>query len=323
MRRDEAAARVFRPANASALVLSKPVAVTASQVEEIATWCQMTPDLTEDRQQARRRFFDDDDPRPPRYWPGAGDQHSRLRRFLGWFMFDYQLPGDDRPAARAARALYRGAAQDAPLGAVVGTRFVLAIVTSVLPGRSVLLELEDERFEIRDRHWSRSLTAHSAVSAHLVPTGRRGQWLPGPGWLEWPIRIGPHMREDLRKFQLDPLGVERLLQSRAGPEEEHRAAPPQDATLAEAVARMTSAARAAGLTRLVMSAPEWEAVVVRHIGGPDVTAFTQEIVELVGNANSIEDLDRWLQLAMNIWNTTPQPDRGGHSPYELSRRRTT
>jgi len=88
------------------------VAVTASQVEEIATWCQMTPDLTAERQQARRRFFDDDDPRSPRYWPGAGDHHSRPRRFLGWFMFDHERPGDDRPAARAARALYRGAAQD-------------------------------------------------------------------------------------------------------------------------------------------------------------------------------------------------------------------
>jgi len=295
------------------------VAVTASQVEQIATWCEMTPDLAEEREQARRQFFGEDDPRPVRYWPGAGDHRSRLRRFLGWFMFDHELPEGDRPAARAARALYRGAAQEEALGAVAGGRFVLAIVSSVLPGRSVCLELEDERFEVRDRQWSRSLTAQSAVLAHLVPTGRRGQWLPGPGWLEWPIQIGPHMRQSLRKFQLDPLGVEQLLQSRAGPELDRRPTPPQDATLEQAVARMSSAARAAGLTRLVMSAPEWEALVVRHMGGPDVTAFAREIAERVGNADSVEDLNRWLQLAMNIWNTAPQPDRGGKSAYELSR----
>lgn len=298
-----------------------PMAVTASQVEEIATWCQLTPDLKEERQQAWPRFFDEDDPRPPRYRAGAGDHDSRLRRFLGWFMFDHELPEGDRPAARAVRALFRSAAQEEALRAVDGTRFVLAIVTSVLPGRSVLLELEDERFEVRDRHWSRSLTAELAILAHLVPTGRRGQWLPGPGWLEWPIRIGPHMRKELRKFQMDPLSVERLLQSPAGAEDERRPVPPQDATLEEAVARMTNAARAAGLPRLVMSAPEWEALVVKRMGDSDLTAFTRDIMDRV-NADSVEDLDRWLQLAMNIWNTTPQPDRGGKSAYELSRRGT-
>lgn len=292
-------------------------------MEQIATWCQTSPDLTEEREQARRQFFGEDDPRPARYWPGAGEHHSRLRRFLGWFMFEHELPEGDHPAARAARALYRGAGQEEALGAVTGTRFVLAIVSSVLPGRSVLLELEDERFEIRDRQWSRSLTPQSAVLGHLVPTGRRRQWLPGPGWLEWPIQIGPHMRQSLRKFQLDPLGVERLLQSRAAPEDERRPRPPRDATLEGAVARMTTAARAARLTRLVMSVPEWEALVVRYMGSPDVTAFTQEIVERVGNADSVEELDRWLQLAMNIWNTTPQPDRGGKSAYELARGRAT
>lgn len=296
------------------------MAVSASQVEEIATWCQMTPGLTAERQQAWRWFFDEDDPRPPRYWPGAGDHTSRLRRFLGWFMFDHELPEGDRPAARAVRALYRGAAQDEALVAVAGARFVLAIVASVLPGRSVLLEIEDERFEVRDRRWSRSFTAGSSVSAHVVPTGRRGQWLPGPGWLEWPIQFGPHMREDLRTFQMDPRAVERLLQSRTGAEDEHHPVPPQDQTLEDAVARMTAAARAAKLTRLVMSAPEWEALVISHMGDADVTAFTQEIVERVGSAESVEDLDRWLQLAMNIWNTTPQPDRGGKSAYELLRR---
>jgi hypothetical protein len=47
---------------------------------------------------------------------------------------------------------------------------------------------------------------------------------------------------------------------------------------------------------------------------------TRRSTSRVGTATSVEDLDRWLQLAMNIWNTTPQPDRGGASAYELSRR---
>jgi hypothetical protein len=297
------------------------MAVTASQVEEIATWCQVSPDLERERQHAWRRFFDEDDPRPARYWPGAADYTSRVRRFLGWFMFDHDLPEGDRPAARAARALYRGAVQAEALRAVDGTRFVLAVVASVLPGRSVLLEVEAERFEIRDRRWSRSLTPHASVSAHLMPTERRGQWLVGPGWLEWPIRIGPHMRDDLRSFQVDPLAVERLLQSRAGTADEQRPLP-QDATLEEAVARLTTAAQAAGVTRLVMSASQWQALVTRHLAAADVNAFSQEIMHRAGNAGSLDDLNQWLQLAMNIWNTTPQPDRGGKSAYELARRDT-
>ena len=30
-------------------------------------------------------------------------------------------------------------------------------------------------------------------------------------------------------------------------------------------------------------------------------------------------VDKWLGLAMNIWNNTPQPDRGSKSPFEISR----
>jgi hypothetical protein len=295
------------------------MAMTATQLEEIAAWCELTVDLTEERRHAQRQFFDEDDPRPVQYWPGAGDERSRLRRFLGWFMFDHELSGGEPAAARAARALYRGPAQEEVLRAVSGTRFVLAIVASVLPGRGVLLELEDERFEIRDRMWSRSFTPQAAVVAHLVPTGRPGQWLAAPGWGEWPIRFGPHMREELRKFQTDPLDVERLLQSRELPENEGLPLPPQDTTFAQAVARMTAAARAAGLTRLVMSAARWEVLVAKHMRGPDFNSFTEKVMERVGDVKSVEDLDRWLQMALNIWNNAPQPDRGGKSANELLR----
>jgi hypothetical protein len=33
----------------------------------------------------------------------------------------------------------------------------------------------------------------------------------------------------------------------------------------------------------------------------------------------VEDVNKWMSLAINIWNTTPQPDRGGQSAAELSR----
>jgi len=295
------------------------MAITDTRLDEIAAWCEFTEDLSEERRHAQRRFFDEDDPRPVRYWPGAGDDRSRQRRFLGWFMFDHQLPGGERAATRAARALYQGTAQEQALRAISGTRFVLAIVASVLPGRSVLLELEDDRFEIRNRIWSRSFTPLTAVVAHLVPTGRPGEWLAGPGWGEWPLRFGSHMRQSLRSFQPDPLEVERLLQSREPAEDEGRPASPQDTSFAEAVARMTAAARAAELTGLVISASKWEALVVKYMKGPDLTSFSEEIVRRVGDADSVEDIDRWLQLAMNIWNNTSQPDRGGKSPNELLR----
>src|SRR5216684_431305 len=131
------------------VLVSAAMAITDTRLDEIAAWCEFTEDLSEERRHAQRRFFDEDDPRPVRYWPGAGDDRSRQRRFLGWFMFDHELPGGERAAARAARALYRGTAQEQALRAMSGTRFVLAIVASVVPGRSVLLELEHDHFEIR------------------------------------------------------------------------------------------------------------------------------------------------------------------------------
>ena len=46
--------------------------------------------------------------------------------------------------------------------------------------------------------------------------------------------------------------------------------------------------------------------------------FGREIVGRVGEVQSVEEINRWLGLAMNIWNNTPQPDRGGKSPFEIS-----
>ncbi len=105
---------------------------------------------------------------------------------------------------------------------------------------------------------------------------------------------------------------------REEPEDQRRQLPPQDQTLEDAVARMTAAAEQAGLPQLVMSVPEWEAWVVSHLNNPDFNAFTQEFLERLGPLDDIEDLNRWLGLVMNAWNTTPQPDRGGKSAVQMA-----
>jgi hypothetical protein len=172
------------------------MAFTSSQLEEITTWCEKSPELAEIRQEARHTYFAEDDPRPVTYWPGAGDRVSRDRRFLGWFLFTFRLADGTQPAEAAVNRLYVGSMRMEALQAVQHTRYVLAIVTSLLPGRSVFLDLENERFEVRSAPWSRTLTRGNSVVAHLIPTRSQRVWIPGPGWLEWPIQIGPGMRRN-------------------------------------------------------------------------------------------------------------------------------
>jgi hypothetical protein len=270
------------------------------------------------RAQARREFFGEVDPRPVAYWPGAGDPTSRERRFVGWFMFDFQLPDGRSPAQLAATRLLRADELAEALDALRRARFVLAIVVSSDLRRSTFLELEDERFEVRSSTWAQVMTRGRAVVSHLVPV-RQHFWLPAPGWLEWPIVIGPNMRSELKKFQPDAIQVERLFQQRtADGSSTPRPPDPQDATLPEAVARMTLAANAAGRTELVMGVETWRDLVVHHMSGSDPNAFFQDIIGRLGSLSDIEELNRWLGLANNIWNATPQPDRRGRTPYELA-----
>jgi hypothetical protein len=39
----------------------------------------------------------------------------------------------------------------------------------------------------------------------------------------------------------------------------------------------------------------------------------------VSKVNSVNGINKWLGLAINIWNNTPQSYRGGKSPFEISR----
>jgi hypothetical protein len=82
---------------------------------------------------------------------------------------------------------------------------------------------------------------------------------------------------------------------------------------------MTEAARPEGKDKLVKPVEEWKKLVLSRMRANDNMSFSKDIMKWVGNVASLDELNRWLALAMNIWNATPQPDRGGKTAYELSR----
>lgn len=285
-------------------------------IEEITAWCAMSPELAEERQRSERQFFAEDDRRPIKYWPGAEGRVSIDRRFLGYFIFGHQLPTNETPAEVAAKHLYHGEVETEALTAIRSTRFVFAVVSGVI-GRSVYLEIEDESLEVRSAAWSRLLQPDQAIVSHVVPV-RHGYWIPGPGWVVWPTRIGPDMRSSLKEFQMDPLTVERFLEGRsAEPGSKPRPALQRDKTLKQAVDRMTKAALRAGREGLVLSTWEWDALVFTHFQDVSTGEFAKDVIARVGETDDIDELQGWLDLAMNIWNNTPQPDRGGKSANDL------
>jgi len=240
------------------------MAFTQGMLEAVVTWCRDSLELASARQEARSCFFGDDDERPVEYWPGAGEFTSRERRFLGYFLFNWELPSGERPAEVAVKRLYQGDIRAEALSAVRGVRFVFAFTAGII-GRSVYLELEKERFEVRSAQWAANLHRDMVVVAHLVPV-RHGYWLLGPGWVNLPFTLGPGIRANLAAMQMDPIGLERMLQQRArAPGEPPPPEPPRDEDLDAAVARMTAWARQHGHDALIMTAADWEALVLKHI----------------------------------------------------------
>lgn len=296
------------------------MALNVSMVEQLAQWCLRSDTLADIRTTARRDFFGYDEPGKAHYMEGAGDVTSRERRFLGWFAFSFRLPDGRCPAELAATAILSGNELVSAIDSFKGSRYVLAMVAMVNPGRGLVLRLEDEEFNVDNRQLSRLLQRDDALYTHLIPAGRHG-WLVGPGWLKWPIRIMPGMQSVLKQFQFSPLELERFLQQRKGSAEEARPKVklPRDSSFKSAVARMTKEAKAEGRQNLIMTMTQWEKVVLSHMKSSQITDFSKEIVNRVGEVDNVEDLNRWLGLAMNIWNNTPQPDRGGKSPLEISR----
>jgi hypothetical protein len=184
-------------------------------------------------------------------------------------------------------------------------------------GRNVYLELEDESFEVRNAFLASVLARSQAIVAHILPARHR-HWLVAPGWVVWPFSFGPGIRSHLKQYQLDPIMAERFLQRRSeGEENRPKREMPQDKTLEEAVSRMTAWAERRGHADLIMSADEWRSLVLKHMREPQLTGFTQETLDRLGGASSKEELQEALDLASNIWNNTPQPDRGGRTPNQL------
>jgi hypothetical protein len=295
------------------------VSLSASSIEELVAWCASSEALADVRAKARGDFFGYDEPGTVKYMPQAGEVNARERRFLGWFCFNFRLPDGRRPAEMAADAFLTGQGLASALKSIQQARYVTAIATLVRPGKGVYLQIQDEEFEVDSRILSQALRRDDVLCAHIVPVGR-GRWLVCPGWLVWPTRFGPGVRSRLKKFQLDPIQVERFLQRRATPQEDRpKIEYPKDKTLEEAVARITEAARSEGKDKLVKPVEEWKKLVLSHMKANDNMSFSKDIMKWVGNVASLDELNKWLALAMNIWNATPQPDREGKTAYELSR----
>lgn len=91
------------------------------------------------------------------------------------------------------------------------------------------------------------------------------------------------------------------------------------ATLADAVTRLTEVARAESRDELVRPLSEWEALVQRHIVNADFLGFMEAAGGLL--AADEAELQEWSDLLTNIWNTTPQPDRGGLTALQLLKER--
>jgi hypothetical protein len=295
------------------------MALTQRMIEEVVAWSWNSSELASARREAWPHFFGDDDPRPVKYWSNAEELVSRERRFLGYFLFNWQLPSGERPVEIAIRDLYRGPTQAEALTAVAGARFVLAVVTGIW-NQSVGLEMEKERFEVRSRQLARSLSRETVIAAHLVPV-RFGYWLLGPGWVNLPFKFGPGIRANLTSWQLDPISLERQLQGRSEVDEKARPEPPRDQDLETAVSRMTNWAKERNEDALIMSQEEWQASVLRNLPNLDSIAFYEQAMAMVSARLSETELQELVDLLTNIWNNTPQPDRGGLTANQLIRQR--
>jgi hypothetical protein len=205
--------------------------------------------------------FGYDEPGEVHYMEGAGEVTNRERRFLGWFAFTFRLPDGRKPSELAAAAIIKEGELSAVVESIRQSRHVLAMVAMVNPGRGLILKLEDEEFIVNNRQLSYLFSRGDAIYAHIIPAGRYG-WLVGPGWLQWPIRIMPGMQAMLKKFQLDPIELERFLQQRIDlANDRPKPEMPRDSSLQAAVARMTEAAKAEGRLKLIMTPAEWKKLV--------------------------------------------------------------
>ncbi|HEX2988821.1 MAG TPA: hypothetical protein VHS06_11705, partial [Chloroflexota bacterium] len=106
---------------------------------------------------------------------------------------------------------------------------------------------------------------------------------------------------------------------------------PHDRDLHTAVARMSDWGTGQGLPALAMDEEKWQQLVLKHMPDRDNSAYVNEVIRLVSgeesvrsrlkkvetDSESMEWIQTLLDLATNIWNNTPQPDKGGRSANEM------
>jgi hypothetical protein len=299
--------------------------LTANTIEQICAWCLQSEILAGVRSKAIGEFFGYDEPGVIKYMEGAEALNPQERRFLGWFCFTFRLPDGKYPAEMAADSIFSGAELKSALKSIQDVRFIMAVVTMVATGKGAYLQLENEEFEVDSRYLSQYIKRDDVLCAHILPVGRN-RWVLGPGWITWPTRFGPGIRSHLKQFQLDPVALERFLQQRSpGIKGKPKIEYPHDNTLKEAVSRMTGVAQTAGKDRLIMTLDEWKIIVQNYMKLEesnmkikDFNKFSEDIIKRVGNVTSLDELNRWLALATNIWNNVPQPDRGNRSANEIA-----
>jgi hypothetical protein len=292
------------------------MAIKPVLIEALAQWCLKTESQADARAKARSDFFGYDDPGEIKYLPGTEDLVSRERRFMGYWAYYYQLPDGRHPAELAVEELLSGEEYTGALKAIQGARFMLAVVTMAVPGKTLFLELQDEEFEVPDSYLSQQFSREEALCTYLLPAGRK-KWIMGPGWVTWPTRLGPGVRKVLKQMQMNPLQLERFFQQRSDGKNEPQVDIPRDITLQAAVDRMSEAARAAGKPQLVRTLQEWRAIVLKAMQSGDSDAYFNELAKLTGDDQSLDEINKWLGLASNIWNNVPQPDRGNKSAVQL------
>ncbi len=291
--------------------------ITPATVEGLGSWCLRAPQLAGLRKQAWDEFFGVNDPRPVDYMPGTGEPETRERRFLGYFMFTFRLPSGECPAERAAFALYDGRALAETVNAVRAAVYVFASVRSVF-GRNVFLDAGGREYEVRSSIWAKDLGKAGVIATHLVPA-RHEYWVHGPGWVSLPISLGPGAVESVTSAEADPIHTEQLLQRRNVGEEHPSTELPNDRSLAAAIRRMNAWANAHNEPRLIASPRVWSARVRKHLHDYAAMAFFQDVMDLAERVASVEEANELIALASNIWNHTPQPDRGGQSAWKLAR----
>ena len=293
------------------------MAIRFSDLEQLGMWCANAEEMEDALEEAAAIFFEADEEGVGEYAEGGADYASVGRRFIAWFMFGHTLPGGERPAEIAARNVFKRRRLDEALAAIAGVRYVVGGLTAVHPDRAVFVQVGNERLEIRDKRLADPSTRGATLFSWVLPVRPR-VWIPGPGWMVMPLSLGPSFQDSMNLMQWNPVDAELLLRNPASPEPGGTTF--EELTLVEAVNRMTKAAKADRRPALMMTVTEWEQLVLRYMQSHDNASFFEHVAELVGGDVDLDGLNLWIGRAQDIWNSTPQPDRGGRTPLEKEQR---